>query len=119
VEITLLPGQQTGWHTHPVPLFGYILEGELTVDYGTKGQRMRLRPPRSRVIREYSNTLNGCCSRRSEKCGSPYPFADDPAGLRLGIEDGIPWGVNDRSLDHAANRVRLTGGSTMLSVATR
>jgi quercetin dioxygenase-like cupin family protein len=25
VEITLAPGQQTGWHTHPVPLFGYIL----------------------------------------------------------------------------------------------
>ena len=39
VEITLRPGQQTGWHSHPVPLFGYILEGELTVDYGAKGQR--------------------------------------------------------------------------------
>jgi quercetin dioxygenase-like cupin family protein len=39
LEITLQPGQQTGWHTHPVPLFGYILEGELTVDYGAKGQR--------------------------------------------------------------------------------
>ena len=39
VEITLAPGQQTGWHMHPVPLFGYILEGELTVDYGTKGAR--------------------------------------------------------------------------------
>ena len=40
LEITLQPGQQTGWHTHPVPLFGYILEGELTVDYGAKGQRV-------------------------------------------------------------------------------
>jgi len=40
MEITLQPGQQTGWHTHPVPLFGYILEGELTVDYGPKGQRI-------------------------------------------------------------------------------
>ena len=39
VEITLAPGQQTGWHIHPVPLFGYILEGELTVDYGAKGRR--------------------------------------------------------------------------------
>ena len=43
MEITLLPGQQTGWHTHPVPLFGYILEGELTVDYGAKGQRVYLK----------------------------------------------------------------------------
>ena len=40
VEITLQPGQQTGWHTHPVPLFGYVLEGELTVDYGAKGRRI-------------------------------------------------------------------------------
>ena len=39
VEITLAPGQRTGWHTHPVPLFGYILEGELTVDYGPLGKR--------------------------------------------------------------------------------
>jgi len=40
VEITLEPGQQTGWHIHPVPLFGYILEGELTVDYGPHGKRI-------------------------------------------------------------------------------
>jgi quercetin dioxygenase-like cupin family protein len=39
VELTFKPGQQTGWHIHPVPLFGYILEGELTVDYGAKGRR--------------------------------------------------------------------------------
>ena len=39
VEIMLQPGQQTGWHTHPGPLFGYILDGELTVDYGADGQR--------------------------------------------------------------------------------
>lgn len=38
VEITLEPGQKTGWHLHPVPLLGYILEGELTVDYGAKGK---------------------------------------------------------------------------------
>jgi quercetin dioxygenase-like cupin family protein len=40
VEITLKPGQETGWHKHPVPLFGYVLEGELTVDYGAKGKRV-------------------------------------------------------------------------------
>ena len=39
VEITLQPGEQTGWHAHPVPLIGYILSGELTVDYGPLGQR--------------------------------------------------------------------------------
>src|SRR5437868_9472877 len=35
--ITVPPGGQTGWHLHEVPLFGYILEGTLTVDYGDKG----------------------------------------------------------------------------------
>src|SRR5436190_14809256 len=35
--ITIPPGGQTGWHLHAVPLFGYILEGTLTVDYGDKG----------------------------------------------------------------------------------
>ncbi len=35
--VALAPGQQTGWHTHGVPTFGYILEGELTVDYGNRG----------------------------------------------------------------------------------
>src|SRR5262249_59834993 len=33
VEITLAPGQQTGWRTHPVPLFGYIPESQPTVAY--------------------------------------------------------------------------------------
>jgi quercetin dioxygenase-like cupin family protein len=37
VVITIAPGGETGWHLHPVPLFGYMLEGQLTVDYGDKG----------------------------------------------------------------------------------
>ncbi len=32
--IIVPPGGETGWHLHAVPLFGYILEGVLTVDYG-------------------------------------------------------------------------------------
>lgn len=27
----MAPGEKTTWHQHPVPLLGYILEGELTV----------------------------------------------------------------------------------------
>lgn len=34
--VTMQPGQSTGWHKHDVPLFGYMLEGEITVDYGPK-----------------------------------------------------------------------------------
>ena len=38
--VTLPPGKETGWHTHQVPLFAEILEGELTVDYGSKGVKV-------------------------------------------------------------------------------
>jgi len=38
--VTMLPGEETGWHQHDVPMFGYILEGEVTVDYGGKGKRV-------------------------------------------------------------------------------
>jgi quercetin dioxygenase-like cupin family protein len=37
--VTIPPGGTTGWHSHEVPLFAHILEGELTVDYGEKGTR--------------------------------------------------------------------------------
>jgi quercetin dioxygenase-like cupin family protein len=38
--VTLAPGQETGWHTHSSPVFGYMLEGTLEVDYGDKGVRV-------------------------------------------------------------------------------
>ena len=38
--VALHSGEETGWHRHSVPVFGYVLEGELTVDYGDKGQRV-------------------------------------------------------------------------------
>ena len=40
VIVTMQPGEETGWHQHDVPMFGYILEGEVTVDYGAKGTRV-------------------------------------------------------------------------------
>jgi quercetin dioxygenase-like cupin family protein len=38
--VTIPPGGETGWHTHAVPLFAYMLEGELVVDYGDKGVKV-------------------------------------------------------------------------------
>jgi quercetin dioxygenase-like cupin family protein len=38
--VTIPPGNSTGWHIHAVPLFAYVLEGELTVDYGSKGTKL-------------------------------------------------------------------------------
>ena len=37
--VVLAPGAKTIVHKHGVPLFAYILEGELTVDYGAHGKR--------------------------------------------------------------------------------
>jgi len=39
VIVTLAPGARTILHTHGVPMFAYILDGEITVDYGTHGKR--------------------------------------------------------------------------------
>lgn len=31
-KITFPPGSSTGWHKHDIPVFAYVLEGELTVE---------------------------------------------------------------------------------------
>lgn len=31
---TMPPGSQKDWHTHEYPLFVYIMEGEVTIEYG-------------------------------------------------------------------------------------
>jgi quercetin dioxygenase-like cupin family protein len=31
LHIEMAPGEETGWHSHPVPLLGYMLKGALTV----------------------------------------------------------------------------------------
>jgi quercetin dioxygenase-like cupin family protein len=38
--VTIAPGTETQMHHHPAPMFAYILEGELTVDYGASGKRV-------------------------------------------------------------------------------
>ena len=38
--VTMVPGQETGWHEHDAPLFAWMLDGELTVDYGPDGSRV-------------------------------------------------------------------------------
>jgi quercetin dioxygenase-like cupin family protein len=37
--VTVAPGEKTIVHKHGVPMFAYILGGELTVDYGAHGTR--------------------------------------------------------------------------------
>lgn len=40
--IELAPGGETGWHLHPVPSFGMILEGELEVELKS-GETMQMK----------------------------------------------------------------------------
>lgn len=34
IEVVIPPGGETGWHHHPHPGYGYILEGTLTLETG-------------------------------------------------------------------------------------
>lgn len=38
--VTIAPGAETALHHHPAPMFAYILDGEVTVDYGAQGKRV-------------------------------------------------------------------------------
>ena len=38
--VTVPPGTVLPPHLHPVPLFAYVLQGELIVDYGSAGERI-------------------------------------------------------------------------------
>ena len=37
--VTVAPGEQTVVHKHPVPLFGYVISGEIEVEYEGKGTK--------------------------------------------------------------------------------
>jgi quercetin dioxygenase-like cupin family protein len=36
----MAPGEETGWHSHPVPLLGYLFEGQLSVVQVTGEKRI-------------------------------------------------------------------------------
>jgi quercetin dioxygenase-like cupin family protein len=38
--VVIAPGKETGWHSHEVPLFVTMLEGDISVDYGSKGVKL-------------------------------------------------------------------------------
>jgi quercetin dioxygenase-like cupin family protein len=37
--VTLAPGVETGRHRHSVPLYGQVLSGQVTIDYGDYGSK--------------------------------------------------------------------------------
>jgi quercetin dioxygenase-like cupin family protein len=38
--VVIAPGKESGWHSHEVPLFVTVLEGDISVDYGSKGVKV-------------------------------------------------------------------------------
>jgi quercetin dioxygenase-like cupin family protein len=43
LTVEIPPGKETGWHKHPVPLFGYVQEGTLTVQFAS-GEKKTFHP---------------------------------------------------------------------------
>ena len=57
VIVTLPPGAETGSHHHGVPLFGYMLDGELTVAYA--GADTRVYRPGDALMEAIGTSHNG------------------------------------------------------------
>ena len=54
-EVVLPPGGETGWHKHPVPSYGFVLSGSLTVE--TKDGKT-VKYDSGRAVVECVNTLH-------------------------------------------------------------
>lgn len=57
IILTLQPGEETGRHTHGVPGFGYMLEGEVTVDYD--GQESKVYKAGDAILETMTVVHNG------------------------------------------------------------
>lgn len=55
--ITIPVGSETGPHIHEVPMYAYILKGEVTVDYGEKGTKTFVKG--DSIIEAINYTHNG------------------------------------------------------------
>ena len=71
--VTMQPGEETGWHQHDVPMFGYILEGEVTVDYGAKGTHVYRRAMPS--SRQSTCPTTGATPARAKRASSRCSWA--------------------------------------------
>lgn len=55
IVVHIPPGGSTGWHKHPIPVYAYMLDGELTISM-TDGSSYLFR--KGEVILEVLNTLH-------------------------------------------------------------
>jgi quercetin dioxygenase-like cupin family protein len=90
-EVTALvvhfpPGGSTGWHKHPVPVYAYVLEGELTVEL-KDGRAFVFK--KGDAILEVMNTLH-----------NGYNYGSDPVSLVVFYTGavGVPNVVREKSV---------------------
>ena len=63
LKITIPPGESTGWHKHLIPVFAYVLEGELTVELENN---KTLHYSKNSSFAEIFNTFHNGTNRGSE-----------------------------------------------------
>jgi len=82
LHVEMAPGEETGWHSHPVPLVGYIMSGELTV-YQITGEK--------RVVSVGQNSLEsvGVVHNGVNEGSVPCKMIVFVLGLK-----GVPFTVN-------------------------
>ena len=64
MTVNLAPGAETGWHSHPIPVYAYVVEGTLEVEL-EGGQIITYRS--GDAIIEVVNTLHNGRNRGSEE----------------------------------------------------
>jgi quercetin dioxygenase-like cupin family protein len=90
-EVTALvvhfpPGGSTGWHKHPVPVYAYILDGELTINM-KDGSSFRFK--KGEVVLEVMNTLHNGVNN-GEKETTLMVFYSGTAGMPNVIKENAP-----------------------------
>jgi quercetin dioxygenase-like cupin family protein len=87
VTVEIAPGKETGWHTHHVPSFGYLLEGDLEVHLKDgRVKRLRAGDPIVEVVGTLHNGVN-----RSAATAKIVVFYAGAAGTPLTtMESGAP-----------------------------
>jgi quercetin dioxygenase-like cupin family protein len=59
VEVELAPGGETGWHMHPVPSVGMLLEGQIEVNFRDgESKQLRTGEAAAEVVNVYHNGRN-------------------------------------------------------------
>ena len=63
MTVNLAPGAETGWHEHPVPVYGYVVSGKISVEL-EDGKELSF--TEGEAIIEVINTMHNGINRGNE-----------------------------------------------------